>query len=231
MYCSVRNHVSAAEFVWMNIIADCSYAQSCRAPSTWWQPSEIPPALLDFRVLTLNLHCSCCDQIWLGLCFALSTQVQGPSEVPKMWVAFYSHYSSFSHACSHPRSGRSFKRKCQNLIRERLLCFYSLRRPGELIKTAACSCRRLRGERSRQDGKVNRKREKCERGTVHGNVKRREMTDKGECESSLVHSVTMHLSHHLTVTCKWLFLLHLCFSSLLDDLQWKLERVHSLIFF
>lgn len=38
--------------------------------------------------------------------------------------------------------------------------------------------RRLRGGGSRQDGKVNRKKEKCKRGTVHGNVKRKEMSDE-----------------------------------------------------
>lgn len=139
--------------------------------------------------------------LWLDLVRTVlcpQHSVQGPSEVPKMRVAFYSHYSSFSHACSHPGSGRSFKRKCQNLIRERLLCFNSPRRPGKIIKkTAACSCRRLRGEGSRQDGKVNRKKEKCKRGTVHGNVKRKEMTDEGECES-LVRSVTISLSAFVT---------------------------------
>lgn len=84
-----------------------------------------------------------------------------------------------------------------------MLSFYSLWRSGEIVKTAAFSCRRLRDEGSRQDGKVNRKKEKCKRGTAHGKFK---------------------------VTFKLLFLLHLYFSLLLDS-QWKLERLHSLIFF
>ncbi|CAM9509929.1 unnamed protein product [Bubo scandiacus] len=62
-------------------------------------------------------------------------------------------------------SRRSFKRKCQNLIREILLCFYSPKRPGAIKKAAACSCRSLRDEGSRRDGKVNRKKEKCKRNT------------------------------------------------------------------
>jgi len=61
------------------------------------------------------------------------------------------------------------------------------------------------------------------------------MTDEGECESSVVHSVTMSLSAFVTSFNSDLqmiiFLLHFCFSSLPDDLQQKLERVHSLIFF
>lgn len=123
--------------------------------------------------------------------------VQGPSEVPKIGAAVYSHYFSFSHACSHPGSRRSFKRKCQNLIRGRSLHFYSPGRPGEILKTAASSCRRLRSE-GRQDGKANRKKEECKRAPVHGDTKRKEVAGEGERESSLVHSVTVSLSAFVT---------------------------------
>lgn len=122
--------------------------------------------------------------------------VRGPSEVPKIGVAVYSHYSSFSHACSHPGSRRSFKRKCQNLIRGRSLHFYSPGRPGEIIKTAASSCQRPRGE-GRQDGKVNRKKEKCKRGTVHGDIKRKEAASEGhrEFSGSQRYGVTLCICH------------------------------------
>ncbi|OPJ74031.1 hypothetical protein AV530_013419 [Patagioenas fasciata monilis] len=78
-------------------------------------------------------------------------------------AGFQSPDAEFTLLVPRSGSGRGFKRKCQNLIRERLLCFCSPRRPGKVIKTAACPCRRLRGGGSRQDGKVHRKKEKCKR--------------------------------------------------------------------
>ncbi|OPJ74030.1 hypothetical protein AV530_013419 [Patagioenas fasciata monilis] len=81
-------------------------------------------------------------------------------------AGFQSPDAEFTLLVPRSGSGRGFKRKCQNLIRERLLCFCSPRRPGKVIKTAACPCRRLRGGGSRQDGKVHRKKEKCKRDTA-----------------------------------------------------------------
>lgn len=53
------------------------------------------------------------------------------------------------------------------------------------MKSASRCCRGLRGEGSREDGQIKRKKQKCKRGTVHRDVKRKEMTD----ESSLVCSI------------------------------------------
>lgn len=46
------------------------------------------------------------------------------------------------------------------------------------MKSASHCCRKFRGEGSRQDGKVKKKKEKCKRGTVHRDGKRKEMTDE-----------------------------------------------------
>lgn len=81
------------------------------------------------------------------------------------------------------------------------MCFYSWAWQDQ--KDSSKLCRGTKGAGSRQDGKVNGKKEKCRRGRVQGNVKGKEMA---WCESSLVHSVTvpLHWSHHLTVTYKGL---------------------------
>ena len=234
MYCSVMNHVSATELVWMNILTDCSDAQSCRAPSAWWQPSETPPALLDFRVLILNLLCSCCVQIWLGPYFALSTQSKVPLKFQRCELHFIPIIPRF-HMLVHIQVPEEASRGSARILLGKDCCAFTPR--GGLARLWRQQHAPAEGWEVKEADKMEKligRRKSVEEVPCMGTWRERKWLMR-ENVSLLWFTVLryhcLHLSHHLTVTCKWLFLLHLCFSSLLDDLQWKLERVHSLIFF
>lgn len=103
-----------SRIIWMNIITYCLDAQSCRIPIHLKAAIITSPRVSDAEFTLLVLHSD------RAMSF-LQHSAQGPSEVPKMSAEFYSHYFSFSHALL-PSCWRSVKRKCQNFVRERLLC-------------------------------------------------------------------------------------------------------------